>query len=102
MNVCKLIIDCLDDKNPSDNNGDTPLHAAAGVAISKFKVKPGNYLEVCNLIIENGVAKNPSNNRGETPLSYATYRGNKKICELFKKRRKLGLNTIQKSKVAKK
>ena len=46
--------------------------------------------------------KNPSNDRGETPISFATQYGHKEICKLFKKRRKLGPNTIQKSKAAKK
>ena len=43
LQVCKLIIENIEDKNPKNNLGDTPLHLAA---------KSGHF-EVCKLIIEN-------------------------------------------------
>ena len=51
------------DKNPKDNNWDTPLHSAA----------EGGHYTICKLIIDAGIGdKNPSNENGETPLELAT------------------------------
>ena len=79
-------------KNPANNDGDTPLHLAA----------QHGHLNVCELMIEKVVFKNPSNIQGETPLSFATQYGHEEICKLFTKRKKLELDILQKAKVAKK
>ena len=50
------------DKNPKDDNWDTPLHSAA---------KGGHYT-ICKLIIDAGIEdKNPGNRDDETPLDLA-------------------------------
>ena len=43
FDICKLIIDNVNDKNPSQNDGETPLHNAAN----------GGHFEICKLIIDN-------------------------------------------------
>ena len=59
-NVCKLIIENIDNKNPAALNGCTPLHLAA----------KGGHLEIVRLIVETGVNKN-SLFDGMTPLNFA-------------------------------
>ena len=62
------------DKNPKDDNWDTPLHSAA---------KGGHYT-ICKLIIDAGIGdKNPSNINGETPLHSAAEGGHYTICKLI-------------------
>ena len=56
---CKLIIDNVEDKNPTDNTKSTPFHFAVG----------GGHLNICKLMIEKIMNKNPANNWGFTPLS---------------------------------
>ena len=48
----------MDDKNPKDGNGWTPLHSAA----------KGGHLEVCKFILENVEDKNLKKDDGGTPL----------------------------------
>ena len=43
LEVCKMIIDKVEDKNPKDPKGRTPLHAAAAKGFE----------EICKLIIDN-------------------------------------------------
>jgi ankyrin repeat protein len=61
MEVCKLIIGQIADKNPINNLGVTPLHYAA----------ENDSLEICQLIIEGLEETNPSDNDGNTPLHCA-------------------------------
>ena len=61
------------EKNPADDQGDTPLHYAA---------INGN-LEMCNLIISNTQDKNPANDRGKTPLDHAKSFGYSEISKLI-------------------
>ena len=56
-NVCRLVIENIDNKNPAALNGSTPLHLAA---------KKG-HLGIVRLIVETGVDKNCLFN-GQTPL----------------------------------
>jgi len=63
------------DKNPSDDDGDTPLHIAA----------ENGHFKICQLIIENVTDKNPSNRSGKTPLEIATKKGYSNIIQLFSK-----------------
>ena len=55
----------VDNKNPSDNTGTTPLHEASS----------NGHFDICRLIIENTDKKNPSNSKGETPLDMAVKKG---------------------------
>ena len=59
-NVCRLIIENIDNKNPAALNGCTPLHLAADEG----------HLEIVRLIVETGVDKNSLVN-GKTPLDIA-------------------------------
>ena len=64
------------DKNPKDEDWNTPLHCAA---------KEGHY-KICKLIIDAGIRdKNPVNDycHNETPLSLATYNGHASVCKLI-------------------
>ena len=60
----------LDDKNPGDNDGWTPLHSAA---------KKGN----CEFIIERLQDKNPPNHNGYKPLQTAAINGHFNVCKLM-------------------
>ena len=112
LEVCKIVTDNLQNKNPADNNGNTILHTAATygrVEIYQFileKVKkkdPTNkygatpfhiaaeygHLQVCLLIISNIDSRSiqnfePLDNFKMTPLQVAKIQGHKKICELIK------------------
>ena len=61
---CQIIVENVDDKNPKDNDGWTPLHLAA----------ENGHLSICQLIIKNVDEKNPKDDFGETPLKLATSR----------------------------
>ena len=54
----KLIFENIQNKNPRNDWGETPLHHA---------VEEGR-LEICNLIMENVAEKNPKDHQGKTPL----------------------------------
>merc|ERR1712029_893873 len=64
LETCRFIISQVQDKNPRDKNGNTPLHSAAGGLFSTS-------LEICRLILENIEEKNPQNEKGGTPLQRA-------------------------------
>ena len=62
IKVFQTMLEKAVDKNPKDDNWDTPLHSAA---------KGGHYT-ICKLIIDAGIRdKNPSNKNDETPLGLA-------------------------------
>ena len=63
-------MDLLQNKNPRDIHGCTPLHAAAF----------NGHLEVCQAIMNESQDKNPSDNLGRTPLDAAAYNGNLGVC----------------------
>ena len=65
----------IEDKNPSNEWGNDPLHYAAEYG----------HLEICQLIIQNVDEKNPPNMMEFTPLHYAARRGKAIICELIMK-----------------
>ena len=72
--VFQTMLEEADDKNPTDDNYDTPLHLAA---------KGGHYA-ICKLIIDAGISdKNPSNRSDETPLGVATSNGHTEVGLLF-------------------
>ena len=73
MEIFKLIFDNVEDKEPKDNNGRTPLHHAA-----KY-----GHLEVCKLIIGEIEDKNPTDTAGWTPLHCAAQNGYEEIYNLI-------------------
>ena len=76
--MCELIIQKMskiEDKNPSNEWGNTPLHYAAQYG----------HLEICQLIIKSVNEKNPPNIMKFTPLHYAARFGKAIICELIMK-----------------
>jgi ankyrin repeat protein len=73
LEICKYLVNKIDDKNPSDMNGWTPLHDAALEGSEK----------VCRLIMNKVENKRPLNTRGETPEDVAFRKGFGNIVELF-------------------
>ena len=73
VGICRLIIECVEDKNPASDHGNTPLHWAA----------QSGHSEICRLIIDNINHKNPTNNRGITPLHLAAQNGHLTTCCLI-------------------
>ena len=73
VNLCKVIIEELQNKNPGCNKGATPLHHAAS----------NGHFNVCELIMERLLDKNPGSNRGTTPLHHAARKGHLKVCQLI-------------------
>ena len=63
----------MDDKNPTTNNGVTPLYLAA----------ENGHLEICKLIIENLDDKSPPIDERFIPLCIAAHNGHLKICQLL-------------------
>ena len=61
------------DPNPSDEDGWTPLHRAAG----------NGYLEVCRLIMNLCKVKNPVNEFDVTPLHSAAFHGHLEVSRLI-------------------
>ena len=72
-NICKHIIENVDEKNPAMPDGVTPLMLAA---------QNGHY-EICKLIISNVDDKNPAMHNGVTPLFMAVLQGHYQICKLI-------------------
>ena len=73
LEIVKLLVSKVEDKNPFDSEGFTPLHAAA---------RQGN-LVMYKFIAERVENKNPADGDGETPLSLATKKGHEEICRLI-------------------
>ena len=73
IEICKLFINNLINKNPCDNNGNTPLYMAAR----------SGHLEVCTQLMENLHDNNPKNYNGWTPLHSAAWAGHLDVCELL-------------------
>ena len=65
LDICKLIIHQVEDKNPKNIDDETPLHHAA---------KCG-FLEICLLIIDKVIDKNPQDYSGKTPLRHVVTSG---------------------------
>ena len=78
VEVCKIIMDSIADKNPKAGNGRTPLHVAS----------ENGHLEVCKLIVAQVSDKNPKCEGSVTPLHEATNGGHFEICRLI-------LNNVQ-------
>ena len=76
LEVCKLFIKKLENKNPGDCKGLTPLSCA---------VEEGQY-EICQYIISNLDNKNPGNKKGVTPLHSAAEKGHLRIFKYISKK----------------
>ena len=75
--VFQTMLEKAEDKNPKDDNLDTPLHSAA---------ERGHY-KICKLIIDAGIEdKNPSNKNNETPLELATANNHTEVGLLIRER----------------
>ena len=74
LHVCREIIQHLDDINPKDNVGWTPLHYA-----SYF-----GDLELCKLFIEKIEDLNPFTNEGKTPIYFANVMNHRAVVSLFR------------------
>ena len=109
MELFKNIFDVMEDKNPKDEFGETPLHQATKDSscseifqfiIANIKDKdPQNYLRItplhqaamfgnfdaCQLLIENVDDKNPKDISWWTPLHLAAENGHYKVCQLILK-----------------
>ena len=80
MDTCKFIIKNVEDKNPADHDGITPLHLSARNGSRRKMIV---YLAICELIFENVDIKNPADNNGKTPLHLAAEFGFLDICNLI-------------------
>ena len=74
LEVCKLIIDKVNDKNPENEDGQTPLHEAA----------KGGHLEVCRLLMKSVTNIDPVNGHGEMPLHESVRSGNIQVYKLLR------------------
>ena len=75
LNLFKEILLKLDEINPANQRGETPLHCA---------VQNGHF-DICKFIIENVNQKNPPDNLGFTPLHYAAMFGHLRIYKVILK-----------------
>ena len=73
LEVCRLIMEACQDKNPAADDGSTPLHVAAHQG----------HLEVCSLIIDAIDNKNPADAYGNTPLHAAARSGHLEVVRLI-------------------
>ena len=84
LEICEMIMENMDEKNPKDDWGVTPLHRAA----------ENGKLEVCKLIVESLLCdkvmckryqcdKNPKNVNYFTPLHMAGMNGHLQVCKLI-------------------
>ena len=89
LEICEMIMENMDEKNPKGDWGVTPLHQAA----ENGKLE-GAQLEVCKLIVENLLCdkemcnryrcdKNPKNDHYFTPLHMAGMNGHLQVCKLI-------------------
>ena len=62
---CIFILENVDNKNPKEKSGWTPLHDAA----------LNGYHDVCRFIVQNVADKNPKDDCGNTPLHEAARGG---------------------------
>ena len=73
LEICKLLLDRVEDKNPLDFEMCTPLHYAA----------LRGHLDVVKLLIEKNVDVDIKTNDGSTALHFAAKNGHYKVCQLI-------------------
>ena len=71
--MCRLVVEKVEDKNPGDIYGNTPYHIAA----------MDNNVELCRSLMEHLLDKNPKNCVDDTPLHQAAYKGSLEVCRLL-------------------
>merc|ERR1712029_631394 len=104
--ICRQIIQNVQDVNPPDKNGITPLHWTARWGLVEIvrliipKVQDKNptnkdgitplhlaadrgHVEICRVILENVQDKNPADDSGHTPLHWAAMMGNLEVCRVI-------------------
>lgn len=74
FNICKMIYEESEDKNPTNTFGDTPLHIAAY----------HGQLKICKYLIENGMDKSLQNKLTQTPFDLAKCNGHFSVCILLR------------------
>ena len=73
LSICKLIFENIEDNNPANNNGNTPLHYAAIYG----------QLEICKYLFPKIEDKHPLNRNGSTPKDLAKENNHLKIWQYF-------------------
>ena len=73
LQICELLIDCVEDKNPLDFKTCTPFHYAA----------LSGHFHVVKLLIEKNVDVDIKTNDGRTALHFAAKNGHYKVCQLI-------------------
>ena len=111
LEICQILIDHLENKNPMNLGGYTPLHEAARYGYFEICMliietlidknpksilgitplhlaacAPSNSFEICKLIIATLDNKNPEDVNGTTPFHYAAEYGNTEVCKLIMKK----------------
>ena len=73
MEMCRLMVEKVKDKQPQDIDGSTPYHIAAFIG----------HLELCKLLMEYHTDKNPKDFFDRTPFNRAASKGHLEVCRLF-------------------
>ena len=73
LEVCRLFMDTVEDKNPEDLCDRTPLHLAA----------KSEHLEVCHLFLDTLEDKNPADEYGWTLLHVTAQNGQLEVCRFI-------------------
>ena len=73
LEICKLLIEAIENKSPRCSHGHTPLHHAA----------ENGKIEVFKLIFDNVQEKEPTDNEGRTPLHTAAKHGHLEVCKFL-------------------
>ena len=82
LEMVKCIMDKLEDKNPKNFDGETPMH----LAVQEGDKQEGDY-EMCKVLINHGADPNPTDNEGISALDLAdsNHRWNQEIRDLILK-----------------
>ena len=73
MEMCRLMVEKVEDKRPQDIDGSTPYHLAAFIG----------HVELCRLLMEYHTDKNPKDFSDRTPFHNAASMGHLEVCRLF-------------------
>ena len=71
LDLCKFLMENLEDKSPKNEHGMTPLHFAA----------ERGFLDICKYILENSDEKSPLDDNGETPFHFAVENRHFDVCD---------------------
>ena len=73
LEMCKVIMESLSNKNPQNSNGNTPLHCS---------VRSKKY-DICKYLLEAGVDREQRNTDGYTALHLAASKNDYELCKLL-------------------